>query len=194
MTTRVPVTAERPYEVAVGRGVASGVADALGGELGATRPVTEELHWLPEDLCIHRLRDGIEDGQGLQSGCGESFHRAPRSACNRTGAQTRSAAPKRRKCHRISPFLPTVTQPACQAHIWASVTAYRHVCPFHIILSNDIFLLWHSLFGMRPAHHGLTDGQRQTGRKGPANSKRSASDHCRPPDRAKAMIPIAAPV
>ena len=31
MTTRIPVTAERPYEVAVGRGVASGVADALGG-------------------------------------------------------------------------------------------------------------------------------------------------------------------
>ncbi len=28
------------------------LADLLGGELGATRPLTEELHWLPEERCI----------------------------------------------------------------------------------------------------------------------------------------------
>ncbi|MCX5833198.1 MAG: electron transfer flavoprotein subunit alpha/FixB family protein, partial [Deltaproteobacteria bacterium] len=28
------------------------LADALGGEVGCTRPISEELHWLPEELCI----------------------------------------------------------------------------------------------------------------------------------------------
>jgi electron transfer flavoprotein alpha subunit len=46
--------------VCVGRGVekkedislARELAEALGGEVAGTRPVTEELHWLPEELCI----------------------------------------------------------------------------------------------------------------------------------------------
>lgn len=46
--------------VCIGRGVeksehialARELADALGGEIGCTRPICEELHWLPESLCI----------------------------------------------------------------------------------------------------------------------------------------------
>ncbi|HOF06161.1 MAG TPA: electron transfer flavoprotein subunit alpha/FixB family protein [Syntrophales bacterium] len=46
--------------VCVGRGVekredldlARQLAAALGGELGCTRPISEELHWLPDNLCI----------------------------------------------------------------------------------------------------------------------------------------------
>lgn len=28
------------------------LADALGGEIGCTRPISEELQWLPADCCI----------------------------------------------------------------------------------------------------------------------------------------------
>ncbi|HEX3012549.1 MAG TPA: electron transfer flavoprotein subunit alpha/FixB family protein, partial [Syntrophomonadaceae bacterium] len=28
------------------------LAEAAGGEIGCTRPISEELHWLPEDTCI----------------------------------------------------------------------------------------------------------------------------------------------
>jgi electron transfer flavoprotein alpha subunit len=46
--------------VCVGRGMdknedmalARQLADALGGEIACTRPIAEEFHWLPEDLCI----------------------------------------------------------------------------------------------------------------------------------------------
>ena len=46
--------------VAVGRGFekqedlafARQLADALGGEIGCTRAISEEMHWLPEELCI----------------------------------------------------------------------------------------------------------------------------------------------
>ncbi|MDD5168298.1 MAG: electron transfer flavoprotein subunit alpha/FixB family protein [Syntrophales bacterium] len=46
--------------VSVGRGLAKAedltlirrLADALGAEIGCTRPIAEELHWLPEDCCI----------------------------------------------------------------------------------------------------------------------------------------------
>ncbi|OPY88771.1 MAG: Acryloyl-CoA reductase electron transfer subunit beta [Smithella sp. PtaU1.Bin162] len=46
--------------VAVGRGfdkkedldLARKLACALGGEIGCTRPISEENHWLPEELCI----------------------------------------------------------------------------------------------------------------------------------------------
>ena len=46
--------------VSVGRGLAKAedlalierLAEALGGEVGCTRPIAEELHWLPEDCCI----------------------------------------------------------------------------------------------------------------------------------------------
>lgn len=49
---RVIVCAGRGFERKEDLALARALADALGGELGATRPVTEELHWLPEDLCI----------------------------------------------------------------------------------------------------------------------------------------------
>jgi electron transfer flavoprotein alpha subunit len=46
--------------VCVGRGIeqeedlalARELAAALGGEIGCTRPISEEMHWLPEELCI----------------------------------------------------------------------------------------------------------------------------------------------
>jgi electron transfer flavoprotein alpha subunit len=46
--------------VCVGRGIekeedlalARELADTLGGEIGCTRPISEENHWLPEELCI----------------------------------------------------------------------------------------------------------------------------------------------
>jgi len=46
--------------VAVGRGVEKKediemirkLAEVLGGEIGCTRPISEELHWLPEEICI----------------------------------------------------------------------------------------------------------------------------------------------
>jgi len=49
---RVIVCAGRGFDRKEDLALARALADALGGELGATRPVTEELHWLPEDLCI----------------------------------------------------------------------------------------------------------------------------------------------
>ncbi|HET6460066.1 MAG TPA: electron transfer flavoprotein subunit alpha/FixB family protein [Syntrophales bacterium] len=46
--------------ICVGRGmekkedllIARQLAEVLGGAIGCTRPISEELHWLPEDLCI----------------------------------------------------------------------------------------------------------------------------------------------
>ena len=49
---RVIVCAGRGFDKREDIALARRLADALGGELGATRPLTEELHWLPEDLCI----------------------------------------------------------------------------------------------------------------------------------------------
>ncbi|OPY06575.1 MAG: Acryloyl-CoA reductase electron transfer subunit beta [Syntrophaceae bacterium PtaB.Bin038] len=49
---RVIVCAGRGFDKKEDLALARELADALGGELGATRPLTEELHWLPEDLCI----------------------------------------------------------------------------------------------------------------------------------------------
>jgi electron transfer flavoprotein alpha subunit len=49
---RVIVCAGRGFDKKEDLGLARQLADALGGELGATRPLTEEVHWLPEDLCI----------------------------------------------------------------------------------------------------------------------------------------------
>lgn len=51
---------ESKIVVCVGRGIekeedltlARELADALGGEIGCTRPISEENHWLPEELCI----------------------------------------------------------------------------------------------------------------------------------------------
>jgi electron transfer flavoprotein alpha subunit len=49
---RVIVCAGRGFDRKEDLALARELADALGGELGATRPLTEEMHWLPEDLCI----------------------------------------------------------------------------------------------------------------------------------------------
>ena len=49
---RVIVCAGRGFDKKEDLALARELADALGGELGATRPLTEEMHWLPADLCI----------------------------------------------------------------------------------------------------------------------------------------------
>ncbi len=59
-TRRTVDITEAKVVVSVGRGLAKQedlalvrqLADALGGEIGGTRPMTEELHWLPEEVCI----------------------------------------------------------------------------------------------------------------------------------------------
>jgi electron transfer flavoprotein alpha subunit len=64
--------------VCVGRGVeknedialARELAEVLGGEIGGTRPVTEEMHWLPEELCIGL--SGIQIKPDLYVGLGVS--------------------------------------------------------------------------------------------------------------------------
>jgi electron transfer flavoprotein alpha subunit len=64
--------------VCVGRGIekkedlalARELADALHGEVAGTRPVTEELRWLPEDLCIGL--SGIQIKPDLYIGMGVS--------------------------------------------------------------------------------------------------------------------------
>ena len=51
---------EAKIVVCVGRGIekkedlvlARELAEVLGGEIGCTRPISKELHWLPEELCI----------------------------------------------------------------------------------------------------------------------------------------------
>lgn len=64
--------------IAVGRGfekledlaLARQLADALGGEIGCTRPISEENHWLPEELCIGL--SGIQVKPDLYLGLGVS--------------------------------------------------------------------------------------------------------------------------
>ena len=61
---RVIVCAGRGFDKQEDLSLARQLADALGGELGATRPVTEELHWLPGTL--HRL-SGVQVKPGSTS-------------------------------------------------------------------------------------------------------------------------------
>jgi electron transfer flavoprotein alpha subunit len=64
--------------VCVGRGMerqeditlASQLADLIGGEIGCTRPISEELHWLPDDLCIGL--SGVQVKPDLYIGLGVS--------------------------------------------------------------------------------------------------------------------------
>jgi len=57
---------EKPEDLALARQL----ADALGGEIGCTRPISEENHWLPEDLCIGL--SGIQVQPDLYLGLGVS--------------------------------------------------------------------------------------------------------------------------
>jgi len=57
---------EKKEDIALAREL----ADALGGEIAGTRPVTEELHWLSEDLCIGL--SGIQIKPDLYIGLGVS--------------------------------------------------------------------------------------------------------------------------
>ena len=64
--------------ICVGRGVekqedisiARQLADLVGGEVGCTRPISEELHWLPDDLCIGL--SGVQVKPDLYIGLGVS--------------------------------------------------------------------------------------------------------------------------
>jgi electron transfer flavoprotein alpha subunit len=67
---RVIVCAGRGFDKKEDLALARELADALGGELGATRPLTEEVHWLPEDLCIGL--SGVQVKPGLYVGLGVS--------------------------------------------------------------------------------------------------------------------------
>jgi len=49
---RVVVCAGRGFDKKEDLALVNQLADALGGEVGCTRPISEELHWLPEELCI----------------------------------------------------------------------------------------------------------------------------------------------
>jgi electron transfer flavoprotein alpha subunit len=69
---------EAKVVVAVGRGfeqqedlaLARQLADALGGEIGCTRAISEEMHWLPEELCIGL--SGVQVKPDLYLGLGVS--------------------------------------------------------------------------------------------------------------------------
>jgi electron transfer flavoprotein alpha subunit len=67
---RVIVCAGRGFDKKEDLALARELADALGGELGATRPLTEEVHWLPEDLCIGL--SGVQVKPDLYVGLGVS--------------------------------------------------------------------------------------------------------------------------
>ena len=64
--------------ICVGRGmekeedinIARQLADLVGGEIGCTRPISEELHWLPDDLCIGL--SGVQVKPDLYIGLGVS--------------------------------------------------------------------------------------------------------------------------
>jgi electron transfer flavoprotein alpha subunit len=69
---------EAKVVVSVGRGIerkedidlARQLADTLGGEIACTRPISEELHWLPEELCIGL--SGVQVKPDLYLGVGVS--------------------------------------------------------------------------------------------------------------------------
>lgn len=49
---RVVVAVGRGFAAEEDLGLARELAEVLGGEIGCTRPLSEELHWLPEQACI----------------------------------------------------------------------------------------------------------------------------------------------
>ncbi|MDD5775591.1 MAG: electron transfer flavoprotein subunit alpha/FixB family protein [Candidatus Omnitrophica bacterium] len=67
---KVVVCAGRGFEKPEDLALARQLADALGGEIGCTRPISEENHWLPEELCIGL--SGIQVKPDLYLGLGVS--------------------------------------------------------------------------------------------------------------------------
>jgi electron transfer flavoprotein alpha subunit len=67
---KVVVSVGRGFEKREDLALARQLADALGGEIGCTRPISEENHWLPEDLCIGL--SGIQVKPDLYLGLGIS--------------------------------------------------------------------------------------------------------------------------
>lgn len=67
---KVVVSVGRGFEKKEDLALAKELADVLGGEIGGTRPITEELHWLPENLCIGL--SGIQIKPELYVGLGVS--------------------------------------------------------------------------------------------------------------------------
>jgi electron transfer flavoprotein alpha subunit len=60
----------RGMEKQEGINIARQLADLVGGEVGCTRPISEELHWLPDDLCIGL--SGVQVKPDLYIGLGVS--------------------------------------------------------------------------------------------------------------------------
>lgn len=67
---RVIVCAGRGIERSDDLALARQLADALGGEIACTRPIAEEYHWMPEELCIGL--SGIQVKPDLYLGIGVS--------------------------------------------------------------------------------------------------------------------------
>ena len=67
---KVVVSVGRGFEKQEDLSLARQLADALGGEIGCTRPISEENHWLPEELCIGL--SGIQIKPDLYLGLGVS--------------------------------------------------------------------------------------------------------------------------
>jgi len=67
---KVVVSVGRGFEKPEDLALARQLADALGGEIGCTRPISEENHWLPEELCIGL--SGIQVKPDLYLGLGVS--------------------------------------------------------------------------------------------------------------------------
>ena len=67
---RVVVCIGRGIEKEEDLAIARQLAEVLGGAIGCTRPIAEEFHWLPEDLCIGL--SGVEVKPDLYIGIGVS--------------------------------------------------------------------------------------------------------------------------
>lgn len=67
---RVVVSVGRGFEKPEDLALARHLADVLDGEIGCTRPISEENHWLPEELCIGL--SGIQVKPDLYLGLGVS--------------------------------------------------------------------------------------------------------------------------
>ncbi|NPU83063.1 MAG: electron transfer flavoprotein subunit alpha/FixB family protein [Syntrophaceae bacterium] len=68
--SKIVVCAGRGFDKREDLALARDLADALGGALACTRPISEEMHWLPEDLCIGL--SGIQVKPDLYIGIGVS--------------------------------------------------------------------------------------------------------------------------